>query len=171
MSSKTSKANFEKHQSVLKPLMQIIIFLQRSEFTFQRDKFWKNKTKIAPPAQYSMYFPVIDAEVLYILVSIKIHIGNDMDKGHYICDLLDYNTWTWWDYDDSTITQYSGYPMNLYNNLSIYNEPKKGGILLWMDQIGLYQCYILKNTFLNCAPTPFLQGGKYPNRWNILRRE
>ena len=28
-------------------------------------------------------------EVLYIIGSIKLHIGNDMDKGHCVCDVLD----------------------------------------------------------------------------------
>ena len=41
-----------------------------------------------------------------------------MDKGHYVCDVLDYNTVTWWNCDDETITQYPRYPMNLYNDLS-----------------------------------------------------
>ena len=45
-------------------------------------------------------------EVLYIIVSIKLHIGNDMDKCHYVCYVLDYNTVTWWNCDDETITQY-----------------------------------------------------------------
>ena len=69
-------------------------------------------------------FPGIYAEVLYIIVSIKINIGNAMDKGHYVCDVLEYNIGTWWNCDDATITQYSGYPMNLYDNLSIDNEKK-----------------------------------------------
>ena len=60
-----------------------------------------------------------------------------MDKVHYICDVLDYNIGPWWIFDDATITQYLGSPMNLYNNLSTDNEQKKGKILLWMDQIGL----------------------------------
>ena len=38
--------------------------------------------------------------VLYIIVSIKLHIGNDMDKGHYACYVLDYNTGTWLNFDD-----------------------------------------------------------------------
>ena len=46
-----------------------------------------------------MSFPN-NPEVLYILVSIKLHIGNYMDKGHYVCDVLDYNTGTWWNCDD-----------------------------------------------------------------------
>ena len=37
---------------------------------------------------------------LYIIVSIKIHIGNDMDEVKYVCDVLDYNTGTWWNCDD-----------------------------------------------------------------------
>ena len=47
-----------------------------------------------------------------------------MDKGHYFCDVLDYNTGTWWNCDDATITQYSGYPMNVYDNLSIDSKQK-----------------------------------------------
>ena len=52
-------------------------------------------------------------EDIYILVSIKLHIGNYMDKGHYVCDVLNYNIGTWWNYDDDTITQYPGYPSNV----------------------------------------------------------
>ena len=66
-----------------------------------------------------MSFPGIEAAVLYILVFIKLHIGNDIDKGYYVCDLLDYNTGTWWNCNDGKITQYPGYPMNVYDNLSI----------------------------------------------------
>ena len=42
-----------------------------------------------------MYFSDKHPEVLYILVFIQIHIGNDMDKGHYVYDVLDYNTGAW----------------------------------------------------------------------------
>ena len=73
-----------------------------------------------------MYFPGIDAEVLYIIVSVNLHIGNGMDKGHYVCDILDYNTGTWWNCDDAIITQYSIYPMNLSDHLYIDNDQKKG---------------------------------------------
>ena len=51
------------------------------------------KQKIALPAQYSMSFPN-NTEVLYIIFSINLNIGNDIDKGHYVCDLLDHNTGT-----------------------------------------------------------------------------
>ena len=64
-------------------------------------------------------------EFLHILVSIKLHIGNDMDKGHYVCDVLDYNKGTWWNCDDETITQYPGYPMNVYDDLSIDKKQKR----------------------------------------------
>ena len=59
------------------------------------------------------------AEVIYILVYIKIHIGNDMYKSHYACDVLDYSTETWWNCDGDKITQYSKYPMNVCDDLSI----------------------------------------------------
>ena len=42
-----------------------------------------------------MSFLGIKSEVVYITVSIKLHIGKDMDKGHYSCDVLDYNRVTW----------------------------------------------------------------------------
>ena len=64
--------------------------------------------------------------MLYIRVSVKLHIGNDMDTCQYVFDLLDYNTGTRWNCDDETITQYPGYPSNLYDDLSIDKKQKKG---------------------------------------------
>ena len=61
-----------------------------------------------------------------LIVCIKLNIGNDMYKVHCVCDLLDYNTGTWWNFDDETITQYPGYLMNVYNDLSIYKKQKRG---------------------------------------------
>ena len=48
-----------------------------------------------------------------------------MDKVHDVCDVLDYSTGIWWNYDYATITQYSGYPMNSYDNLSIDKKQTK----------------------------------------------
>ena len=42
-----------------------------------------------------MSFQGIDSEVIYILFSVKLHIGKDMDKGYYVCGVLEYNTGTW----------------------------------------------------------------------------
>ena len=85
----------------------------------------QKSNKVAFPDQYFMSFTGIDAEVIYIIVSIKINIGKYMDKGHYVCDILDYNTGTWWNCDDDTITQYPGYPMNVHDELLIDKKEKK----------------------------------------------
>ena len=66
-------------------------------------------------------------EVVYIMVFIKLHVGKYMDSGNYVCDLLGYNKVTWWNCDDYTITNFSGYLDNVYNNLSNENEQKQGG--------------------------------------------
>ena len=115
---KINKANFDKPQSVLKPPMNLRIFLQRSEYSVEKDEYCRNKTKISLPSQYSMSFSGKHYKVVYILVSIKLHVGQYMDSVHYICDLLDYNTGTWWNCDNYTINNYSGYPENFYDNLS-----------------------------------------------------
>ena len=65
-----------------------------------------------------MSFPGEHAEMVYILVSIKLNICKDMDSGQYVCDVLDYNKGTWWNCDDDKITNYSGYPENICNDLS-----------------------------------------------------
>ena len=44
-------------------------------------------------------------------------------------------------------------------------------MLFWMDQIGLCQCYMLKNKFLHPEPPLLLQGNQYPKRWKISRIE
>ena len=48
-----------------------------------------------------------------------------MDQGHYICDVLDYSTGTWWKCDDEIVTKYPGYPMNVYNEVSSDKNIKK----------------------------------------------
>ena len=91
-----------------------------------------NITKIiALPSQYSISFLGKDSGVLYILVSINIHIGNDMGSGQYVCGVLECSTATWWNCDNDTINKYSGYPKkNVYDNLSKDNEQKKGNFHL-----------------------------------------
>ena len=49
-----------------------------------------------------------------------------MDQGHYVCDVLDYNTGTWWKCDDEIVTKYPGYTMNVYNEVSSDTKHKKG---------------------------------------------
>ena len=56
-------------------------------------------------------------------------MGNDIDKDHCVCGVLDYNTGAWWNFDDDTITRYSGYPKNVYDNLSKENEQKRGSFI------------------------------------------
>ena len=91
-----------------------------------------------------MYFSGEDAEVIYIIVSIKLHIGNDVGSCHCVCDVLDYNIGTWCSCDDVTITKYSGYPKNVNDNISKDNEKKKGNISIWMYPIVFCQNYIFK---------------------------
>ena len=85
LSYKSSKVDFKKHQSVLKPPMNIIIFLQIPEYNFERDEYCKNKTKTALPSQYSMHFSDKHNVAVYILVAINIHVVNGMDGGNYVC--------------------------------------------------------------------------------------
>ena len=48
-SGKTSESKSKTKHSVLKLSMQLRIFLQRSEYSFERGEFCKNKTKISLP--------------------------------------------------------------------------------------------------------------------------
>ena len=44
-----------------------------------------------------------------------------MDSGQKLYDVLYYITGVWYNCDEDTITNYSGYPQNVYNNLSNEN--------------------------------------------------
>ena len=76
-----------------------------------------------------MSFSGKNDKAVYILFSIKQNVGKDMDSGHYVCDVLDYNTGTWWNYDDDTITNHSGYLENVCDNLSNRNDKKMEELL------------------------------------------
>ena len=106
--------------------MQLRIFLQRSEYNSDKDGFQINKTNIAIPSQYSVYFTGSDDELVYIMVSIKIRVGKDIDSGNSYWYVLDYNTGTWWICEDETITNFGGYPENVYDELSHENEKIQG---------------------------------------------
>ena len=68
-----------------------------------------------------MSFQDRHADMVYIIVSIKLHLGNDMDSCHCVCDILYYNTGTLWNCDGDTITKYSGYLDNVYDDFSKKN--------------------------------------------------
>ena len=51
-----------------------------------------------------MSFAGSDDEVVYIISSIKINVGQYMDGCNYYFDVLDYNTGPWWRCDDDKIT-------------------------------------------------------------------
>ena len=76
--------------------MQIRTFLQIPAYNSDTDEYCKNKTNIAFPSQYSMTFSDSNDEVVYILVLIKIHVNNYINNGHYVRDVLDDITVTWW---------------------------------------------------------------------------
>ena len=63
-----------------------------------------------------------------------------MDSGHYVSYVFYYEKETWWRRDNYIIPNHSGYPENIYDDLSHENKQKRGK-LLWMDKIGLCQCY------------------------------
>ena len=44
-------------------------------------------------------------------------------------------------------------------------------MLLWMDQIGLCQCYMIEETFLHREPTLLLQVIRYPKRWKSINKQ
>ena len=61
--------------------------------------------------------------------------------------------------------------MNVYDDLSIDKKTKKVKNCVWMNQIGLYTCFILEKTFLYLELTILLQENHNQKRWNISRRE
>ena len=105
-------------------------------------------------------------------LNIKYHIGNDMDEGHYICDVLDYSTGTWWKFDDEIITKYSGYPMNVYDELEgdPKNKTKKKRKNMDGSDSIVSMIYIRKNV-LRVRTNSFINGMSRKKIWNILWRE
>ena len=83
-----------------------------------------------------MYYSVKQGDEFYTLVAIKVHISKYIYSGHYSCDKLDYKLGKRCNCDDEKITNYSGYPQNVYDNVSNENR-KKECFILWVDQIVL----------------------------------
>ena len=117
-----------------------------------------------------MYFSGNRDEVVYIMISIKIYIDKDMNIGHYFCDVLDYNTETWWRCDDDIITNYSGYPENVYDDVS-HEYGKKGNRIIMNGSDMIVSMLYMKRDILTSRTYSFLLGNHYPKILKILRRE
>ena len=76
-----------------------------------------------------MSFSGKNDKVVYILVSIKLHVGKYMDSDQYVCDVLDYSRGTWGNCDNDTRTNYSEYLDNVCNDLSNDDEQTQGNLL------------------------------------------
>ena len=110
--------------------------------------------------------------MIYVLVSIKYHIGNDLDQGHYICDVLDYNTGTWWEFDDEIVTKYPGYPMNVYNEVSSDKKTKKGKRHDMDVSESIVSMIYIRKDILTVRTYSFINGiSKTTNMEHILERK
>ena len=99
------------------------------------DEYWKIKTNITLPSQYSIKFSGIDNGLVYVLVSIKIRVVKNMDSGHLVCYVLDYNSGKWQRCEYDKITNFRGYPENVYDELLHENKQNQGKYILWKYQI------------------------------------
>ena len=149
--------------------MNLSILLQRWEYNGVRDEYCKNETKIALLSQYSVSFSGRHDEVVYILVSIKIRVGKYMDSFHYVCDVLDNIRGRWWNCNNDTITNYSGYLKNVYDILS--NKNKKGEEIVMNRSDRIVSMLYIKYTFLYPEKALFVLRIQYPNILKILRIE
>ena len=91
------------------------------EFLFQRGSYditsgvaLKNELKFAIPSEYLWKQPSSNENISYTLVSLIKHDGDSLDFGHYVSDIFDSITGTWWHCDDDSITQISDLPKGFY---------------------------------------------------------
>ena len=71
-----------------------------------------------------------------------------MNSGHHVYYLLDYNTGTWLRCGNVIINIYSGYPENVYNDLSHENEQKMGGGIMNVPDRILSMLYIKRHSHI-----------------------
>ena len=77
-----TRSRLEKYQTVKNSSVLLIIIVYITKSDYEAGEYWKNKTKIAFPSQYSMSFSGNIDENIYILVSNNIHEDNSIDIGH-----------------------------------------------------------------------------------------
>ena len=81
-----------------------------------------------------------------------------MDSGQYYCDVLYYNTETWWRYDNDKITNFRGYPENI--NYEILHENKQNQAKRHIIKVsdGIVSMLQIKQTFSYTELTRFFIG-------------
>ena len=60
------------------------------------------------------------------MLSIKIHVGKDMDTFHYYSDVLDHNTGIWWRCENGKMMDLRGYLDDVDDELLHEKEQNQG---------------------------------------------
>ena len=70
--------------------------------------------RIEITSEYPFNFPQEMENVTYTLVFVNDHDGNSMSPGHYLCDILYFNTGIQWRCNNDIITQLREITENVY---------------------------------------------------------
>ena len=78
------------------------------------DQDLKNEHKVAIPLEFLYNIPLSNERISYTLVSLIMHDGDSLDRGHYVSYVFDTNTGILWHCDDNYITKTSDLTEGVY---------------------------------------------------------
>ena len=91
VNGKITKLCFDKFLTLQTPPMVLRILLQIKHDNW-KTKSSKKNLRMEITSEYPFNFPQEMENVTYTLVFVNDHDGNSMSPGHYLCDILDFNT-------------------------------------------------------------------------------
>ena len=147
----------------LPPLLNV----QLSRYVFDRKKFAKKKLtdKVLLPCVLTVPMKGQDVDSRYLLCAVMKHRGNSAYQGHYIAEAMDWQSGTWFEFNDETVNVLDG-PSCSYVPEELENIDKK----TVKGSQDAYNMYYVEEGFLAKCASNFLTARSEAEQTSVLAK-
>ncbi|KAL7543867.1 hypothetical protein ACHAXR_013239 [Thalassiosira sp. AJA248-18] len=108
-----------------------VLNIQLARYVFDRETLSKRKltTKVLLPKSLEIPGSSTNKRARYLLCSVQNHLGNSAHGGHYVADVMDWATGTWYEFNDENVAILEDGPKSSFDPSEIDNngELKQNG--------------------------------------------
>ena len=136
-----------------------VLNIQLARYIFDLKTFRKRKlmNKILLPKWLHLKTTSGDTSVKYLLYAVQNHRGSSAYTGHYVAEVMDWTTGTWFEYDDDKVSLLKHGPHNSYDPDPDRTTRLKGGTSDAYNLFYVEESYLRKSVrkfYDNTSPSP-----------------
>ena len=167
-SSESIKSIFTVSRHIKEPPTVLKILFQRGSYDSTTLVATKNEFKVGIPSEYMFKLQSSNEKISYTLVSLINHDGDSSDCGHYVSDVFDGSTVTWWHCDDENIAEISDLPKGVYYRETHKPTKKNKDLIMGYSKL-LFVVYI-RTSHLTKKSYNFFEEFKIMSKSTIMNK-